>query len=121
MSSLARTGSLALWRRSSVAIVAVIVIAGGVLAATVLLRRSDVRRRLRRLLRGPAGRLDPLRQALLGVDQQSVASILGRPRAVHDQTWYYPIDPRSKLALVIQFMHGIARQTQLLRGPTRRR
>jgi hypothetical protein len=68
-------------------------------------------------------RLSALRTAIVGVQKQQIAAILGRPRAtigrgnyLSDDTWYYPIDPRHHLALAIQFDHDVAKQTQVIRG-----
>ncbi|MBC8108699.1 MAG: hypothetical protein H7Z14_19100 [Anaerolineae bacterium] len=77
--------------------------------------------------RGPgstqSSRLDALRRAILGVQKKQIAAVLGQPRAtigrgnhLTDDTWYYPIDPKQRLALTIEFDRDIARQTQVIDG-----
>ena len=68
-------------------------------------------------------RLDALRRAILGVQKKQIAAVLGQPRAtigrgnhLTDDTWYYPIDTRQRLALAIEFDRGVARQTQVIEG-----
>src|SRR4051794_38051311 len=66
-----------------------------------------------------SGRLSALRRAIVGVQKQQIAAVLGQPRAtigrgsyLTDDTWYYPIDLHKHLALAIQFDHNVAKQTQ---------
>lgn len=70
-----------------------------------------------------SSRLDGLRRAILGVQKKQIAAVLGQPRAtigrgnyLTDDTWYYPIDTRHRLALAIEFDQGVARQTQVIEG-----
>jgi len=65
--------------------------------------------------------LSRLCRAIVGADRRAIAAALGPPstRTMQDDTWYYAIDPRRRLALAIDFVQGIARQTHVLRAPQR--
>jgi len=72
---------------------------------------------------GQFSRLNALRNAILGVQKKQIAAVLGPPRAtigrghyLTDDTWYYPIDPKQRRALAIEFDRGVARQTQVIDG-----
>ena len=91
----------------------------GALTLTHLVRAIT----MRRIGGGKFSRLEALRRAIVGVQKKQIAAVLGPPRAtigrghyLTDDTWYYPIDPRQRLALAIEFDRGVARQTQVVEG-----
>jgi hypothetical protein len=93
---------------------ATLMVGAGLIALLIVaLRRSGLRR--------TPSRLSSLCSAIVGANRQMIASALGPPRATaqHNNTWYYAVDPRRQLALVIEFVQGVARQAHLLRSPAR--
>src|SRR3954470_11526313 len=96
--STSRAGGVVVRRRpvSATVIIAIALAMAGMVALLLLHRRGAPRR------------LTMLRSAILGVDKRSVAAALGPPRTsahqaelVPNDTWYYAIDPRRRLALAI--------------------
>ncbi|CAN5429529.1 hypothetical protein BH09PLA1_BH09PLA1_07270 [soil metagenome] len=66
-------------------------------------------------------RLNAMRGAILGAHKEQIADVLGPPRAtigcgryLSDDTWYYPLDARRRVALAIEFDRGVARRTQVI-------
>ncbi len=106
-------------------------LAGGVAASWLLARRSAQQRRLPAK---PPRSIERLRAAIIGNDKAAVFAVFGPPRAsagfaalapamlvksdyLHADTWYYPIDPPARGALVVQFDKGIAAEAHLVRLP----
>lgn len=75
-----------------------------------------------------------LRHAIIGMEKDKIARILGPPQAsagfavvapaflmtadkISAETWYYALDRSARQALVVQFDNGIAKDAQLLRTP----
>jgi hypothetical protein len=97
----------------------------GIIEALLELLRASSRERVGR---GAAAdlSLQSFRRAIVGADKGTIAAALGPPPATvgagnpwSDDTWYYPLDRITRLALAIEFHDGVARQTELLRSPRR--
>src|SRR6185436_2045560 len=97
---------------------------GATLGAFWIVGKAAVRRRHPR---NPAR----LVRAIPGNNRSAVVAVFGPPRAsagfsavapallvsadyLHADTWYYPLDTRAKIALVVHFDQGIARDAQVV-------
>src|SRR3954469_15155485 len=100
---------------------------GATLGAVWIAGKAAVRRRYPR---NPAR----LVRAIPGNDRSALVAVFGLPRAsagfsavapailvsadyLHADTWYYPLDTRSKSAVVVHFNQGIARDAQIVSLP----
>src|SRR5689334_21446102 len=106
-----------------------ILLAGGIVAAAIAILRQRYRDNCD-LLGGQRQILAPhlqlFRKAIVGVDKNTIMRALGPPPATvgqglpwRDNTWYYPLDRVQQLALAIEFVNDVARQTEVLRSPSR--
>ncbi|HSV13253.1 MAG TPA: hypothetical protein VLI90_03290 [Tepidisphaeraceae bacterium] len=63
-----------------------------------------------------------LRNAILGSGKPQIASVFGPPHSAAirggvGDTWYYPLQPREKLAMAISFDDGTAREVEFFHAP----
>ena len=94
-------------------------------------RQRAMREATRRFTHGPRA-MSNLRRAILGSAKRAVVSVFGPPRTAtmgrpigpaptfwHADTWYYPIDGRTKSAMAIRFTGNVAAEVEFLTVPTR--
>jgi hypothetical protein len=98
----------------------------GSCATMVLLsnaRSSNARRHSPRRDMATDGRsLARLHDAIIGNGKTQIASVFGPPhsaavRGRMGDTWYYPLQPREKLAMAISFDDGKAREVEFFHVP----
>ena len=90
-----------------------------------------MREATRRFTNGPRA-MSNLRRAIVGSAKRAVVSVFGPPRTAtmgrpigpsptfwHADTWYYPIDGRTKSAMAIRFAGNVAAEVEFLTVPTR--
>ena|ERR1043165_5367580 len=76
--------------------------------------------------------IEVIRESVLGRGKTTVAAAFGAPRTAaigrgqfsdaaafwYADTWYYPVDSKSKTAMAVRFDRGIAREVDFFEAPT---
>jgi hypothetical protein len=119
----------AIWQQPSKLVGWVALLAGGAAGAWWVLRR--------RFSAGGCSRPEDaaaLLRAIVGNDKQSIAAVFGPPRAsagfaalapallvrsdyLLADTWYYPLDVRRQMALVVRFDSDVASHAEVVQIP----
>ena len=93
-------------------------------------RQRAMREATRRFAPGPRA-MSNLRRAIIGSAKRAVVSVFGPPRTAtmgrlvghaptfwQADTWYYPIDGRTKSAMAIRFTGNVAAEVEFLTVPS---